>query len=154
MKSVINPKTKFIYMKNLVLFFALALFIQSSAQTKETELFQRVKQFNDAIFMVKDSVALEGLLADKVSYGHSTGKIENRQEMIHGAISNTGSYANISLEDFTAFFENNSAIVRHTLKGISIDKDGKQTPLHIGLLQVWVKQKKQWKLTARQAVKL
>ena len=103
-------------MKYLFVFFLLSSCIQLSAQTQETELFQRVKRFNDAIFMVKDSVALEGLLADKVSYGHSTGKIENRQEMIHGAISNTGSYANISLEDFTAFFENNSAIVRHTLK--------------------------------------
>lgn len=141
-------------MKYLFVFFLLSSCIQLSAQTQETELFQRVKRFNDAIFMVKDSLALEDLLADKVSYGHSSGKTENRQEMIHGAISNTGSYANISLEDFTVFFEKNTAIVRHTLKGSSIDKDGKQTPLHIGLLQVWVKQKKLWKLTARQAVKL
>lgn len=154
MKSATNPKPPFIYLKNLVLFFSLVLFIQSSAQTKETELFQRVKQLNDAIFLVKDSIALEGLLADKVSYGHSTGKIENRQEMIHGAISNAGTYTNISLEDFTVFFEKKTAIVRHAIKGTSIDKDGKQSPLHIGLLQVWVKQKIQWKLTARQAVKL
>ena len=147
-------QTKINIMKNVFTLFFLSLFIHLSAQTKETELFQRVKQFNDAIFMVKDSIALERLLADKVSYGHSSGKIENRQEMMHGAISNTGSYSNISLEDFSVYFENNSAIVRHTLKGTSIEKDGKQTPLHIGLLQIWVKQKKQWKLTARQAVKL
>ena len=154
MKSGTNSSPTFICVKNLFLFFSLVLFIQSPAQTLETELFQRVKQLNDAIFMVKDSVALESLLADKVSYGHSTGKIENRQEMIHGAVSNTGSYANVSLEDFSVFFEKNTAIVRHALKATSIDKDGKQSPLHIGLLQVWVKQKKQWKLTARQAVKL
>ena len=77
-------------MKNLFLFLFLALTIQSSAQTDEQQVLQRVKQLNDAIFGVKDSVALEGLMADKVTYGHSTGKIETRQEMIHGAASNTG----------------------------------------------------------------
>ena len=154
MKTALYTQTKINFMKNVIVFFLLTLSFQLSAQIQETALFQRVKRLNDAIFMVKDSMALEGLLADKVSYGHSTGKIENRQEMIHGAISNTGSYANISFEDFSVFFENNTAIVRHALKGTTIDKDGKQTPLHIGLLQVWVKQKKQWKLTARQAVKL
>ena len=141
-------------MKNLFLFLFLALTIQSSAQTDEQQVLQRVKQLNDAIFIAKDSVALEGLLADKVSYGHSTGKIENRQEMIHGAISNTGSYSNLAMEELTVFFENKTAIVRHVLKATAIDKDGKLSPLHIAILQVWVKQKKQWKLTARQAVKL
>ena len=63
-------------------------------------------------------------------------------------------FGKVSLEDFNVFFEKNTAIVRHAIKGTSIDKDGKQSPLHIGLLQVWVKQKRQWKLTARQAVKL
>lgn len=141
-------------MKNVLTVFLLSLFINLAAQTKESELFKSVNKFNDAIFLVKDSLALEGLLADEVSYGHSSGKVENRKEMIHGAISNTGSYANINLADFTVYFEDNTAIVRHTITGISIDKDGKQSPLHIGLLQVWVKEKKQWKLTARQAVKL
>ena len=154
MKSETNSNPAFNFIQTLFLFFFLALFIQLPAQPQDTELFKRVKQLNDAIFMVKDSLALEGLLADKLSYGHSTGKIENRQEMIHGAVSNKGSYSNVSLEDFNVFFEKNTAIVRHAINGTSIDKDGKQSPLHIGLLQVWVKQKRQWKLTARQAVKL
>ena len=140
--------------KNLFIILFLAITFQSSAQTEEEKVLQRVTQLNNAIFGIKDSIALEGLLADKVSYGHSYGKIENRQEMIHGAVSNTGTYANFIMEGANVYFENNTAIVRHVLKATSIDKAGKESPLHIGILQVWVKQKKQWRLTARQAVKL
>ena len=140
--------------KNLFIILLLGLTIQSSAQTEEQKVLQRVTQLNNAIFGVKDSIALEGLLADKVSYGHSSGKIENRKEMIHGAVSNTGTYANFIMESATVYFENKTAIVRHVLNATLIDKEGKQTPLHIGILQVWIKDKKQWKLTARQAVKL
>jgi len=44
--------------------------------------------------------------------------------------------------------------VRHVLRATAIDKAGKQTPLHLNVLQLWVMQNKQWKLMARQAVKL
>ena len=141
-------------MKKLILFLLLVSTIQSFGQTEEEKVLQRVNKLNDAIFKAKDSVALEGLLAGKVTYGHSTGKIENRKEMIHGAISNPGSYSNIVMDSASVFFENKTAIVRHVLKGNSINKEGTQSPLHIGILQVWIKQNKQWKLTARQAVKL
>ncbi|MES1214011.1 MAG: nuclear transport factor 2 family protein [Bacteroidota bacterium] len=141
-------------MKKLFVVLFLALSIHSYAQTDEQKVLQRVKQLNDAIFVVKDSVALESLMADKVTYGHSGGKIENRQEMIHGAISNTGSYSNVVLDGTTIYFEDNTAIVRHVLTATAIDKDGKQSPLHLNILQVWIKQNKQWKLTARQAVKI
>jgi hypothetical protein len=142
------------HMKKIFLFLFLTIAIQSSAQTDEQKVLQRVKQLNDAIFINKDSMALEGLLADKVSYGHSGGKVENRSEMIHGALINGSTYANFMMDSASVFFENKTAIVRHVLKATSIDKEGKQSPLHLGVLQVWINQNKQWKLMARQAVKL
>jgi Domain of unknown function (DUF4440) len=142
------------HMKKIILFLFLAIGIQSLAQTDEQKVLDRVKQLNDAIFINKDSVALEGLLADKVTYGHSGGKVENRSEMIHGAITSPSSYSNFMMDSASVFFENNTAVVRHVLKATSIDREGKQSPLHLGVLQVWVMQNKQWKLMARQAVKL
>jgi hypothetical protein len=141
-------------MKNFLLILSLVFVIQASGQTEEKNIWQRVKQLNEAIFIAKDSVALEGLLADKLTYGHSGGKIEDRREMIHGAVSSATTYNNFRMESPTVFFQKNTAIVRHELQAVSVDKEGKQSPLHIGILQVWVKQSKQWKLTARQAVKL
>ena len=142
------------HMKKVFIFFFLVLTLHSFGQTDEQKVLLRVKQLNDAIFANKDSVALEGLMADNVTYGHSTGKIENRKEMIHGAISNPGTYSNFVMDSATVFFENNTAIVRHVLRATAIDKAGKQTPLHLNVLQLWVMQNKQWKLMARQAVKL
>jgi hypothetical protein len=143
------------HMKKLFLFFFLAVAINSSAQTDEQKVLDRVKQLNTAIFINKDSVALDGLMADKVTYGHSGGKIENRPEMISGAVHSPSTYKNFMMDSATVFFEGkNTAVVRHVLKATSVDREGKESPLHIGVLQIWVMQNKQWKLMARQAVKL
>ena len=142
-------------MKKLFLVLFIASTIQSFGQTEEQKVLERVKQLNTAIFINKDSLALEGLMADKVTYGHSAGKIENRSEMISAAIHSPSTYKNLMMESPSVFFEGkNTAVVRHVLKATSVDKEGKESPLHIGILQVWVKQHKQWKLMARQAVRL
>ena len=154
MNAEIMPQLIIKNMKRLFVIPLLALVIHSSAQTGEQKVLQRVKQLNDAIFINKDSVALEGLLADKVTYGHSIGRLENRTEMIHGAITSPNTYSNFIMDSASVFFENNTAVVRHVLRAVSIDKEGKQLPLHLGVLQVWIKQNKQWKLMARQSVKL
>jgi len=142
-------------MKKLSVIIFLALAIHTSAQTDEQKVLDRVKQLNTAIFINKDSVALEGLMADKVTYGHSSAKIENRPEMISGAVHGPATYKNFMMDSATVFFEGkNVAVVRHVLKATSVDPQGKESPLHLNVLQVWVIQNKQWKLMARQAVKL
>ena len=141
-------------MKKIITILFLASAFQVFGQTEEEKVLDRVKQLNESIFGKRDSLALEGLMADKVTYGHSVGRIENRQEMIQAAISNPGSYSGVVMEGATVFFVNKTAIVRHVLKATSIAKDGSQSALNINILQVWVKQKKQWKLTARQSVRI
>ena len=142
-------------MKKIILFLLAFAAIKSFAQTDEQKVLDRVKQLNTAIFINRDSVALEGLMADKVTYGHSSAKIENRSEMIAGAIHSPSTYKNFMMDSATVFFEGkNTAVVRHVLKATSVDMQGKESPLHLNVLQVWVMQKNQWKLMARQAVKL
>jgi hypothetical protein len=140
--------------RNIFLSLLLLVAINSFGQSNEEKVLQRVKQLNDAIFKNKDSMALEDLMADKVTYGHSTGKLEDRKMMISDAINSKQTYTNFAMDSATVFFEGNkTAIVRHVLKAISTE-NGKETPLHLGVLQVWLNQNNQWKLTARQAVKL
>jgi len=142
-------------MKKLFVVLFLALTIHSFGQTDEQKVLERVKQLNTAIFINRDSVALEGLMADKVTYGHSSAKIENRSEMIAGAIHSPSTFKNFMMDSATVFFEGkNTAVVRHVLKATSVDMQGKESPLHLNVLQVWVMQKNQWKLMARQAVKI
>ena len=55
--------------------------------------------------------------------------------------------------DQTIKIVDNDAIVRHTLTG-ETERDGKTNPVKIGVLMVWHKQDGNWKLLARQAVRL
>ena len=59
----------------------------------------------------------------------------------------------ITITDQTIKIVDNDAIVRHTLTG-ETERDGKTNPVKIGVLMVWHKQNGNWKLLARQAVRL
>jgi hypothetical protein len=45
-------------------------------------------------------------------------------------------------------------VARHIISGTENKPDGNTAALKLSVLQTWVKEKKQWKLAARQAVKL
>lgn len=140
--------------KNILLSLLLFVAINSFSQSKEEKVLQRVKELNNAIFINKDSTALEGLMADKVTYGHSNGKLEDRKWMITDAVNSKQVYSNFVMDSASVFFEgNNTAVVRHVLRATATE-NGRESQLHLNVLQVWVNQHNQWKLMARQAVKL
>ena len=130
---------------------AIAVFGQSEV---EEVIWKNVEGLNNAIFVNRDSIRLSDLLSDDVSYGHSGGTIESKKEMINNALHNLTTYREVSTQRMNMHIVKNTAIVRHQLNAIQKDKDGKESPLHLGVLQVWVKEKKIWKLEGRQAVKL
>ncbi|MFY7899493.1 MAG: hypothetical protein ACOVNY_04860, partial [Chitinophagaceae bacterium] len=51
-------------------------------------------------------------------------------------------------------FQQNTAVVRHVISATQTEKDGKVSPLKLQVLQVWIKDNNQWKLQARQSVRL
>ncbi len=109
---------------------------------------------NKAIFEKKDSLILEKLLGSEIIYGHSGGKAETRSEMINGVMANKSSYENVKT-DITSIVEKGKvAVVRLVLSATEKDKDGKISTLKLGILQTWIKEKKEWKLIGRQAVKI
>ena len=115
-----------------------------------------IAALNKAVFTdldKRDSVALEKLLAERVTYGHSGGLVENKQQMIRHAVVSQMTYGDFRMENATVFFEGNSAVARHELKAKTFE-NGKEGVLHLNVLQVWVKTGRSWLLLARQAVKL
>jgi Domain of unknown function (DUF4440) len=111
-------------------------------------------ELHKAIFINKDSLALENLLSYEINYGHSGGKIENRKELISNVIHNKSVYNSIETDINEVIVNQNTAIVRCLLTGNEIKEDGKIVPLKLSILQTWTKIKKHWKLMARQAVKI
>lgn len=131
-------------------FFSFSAFCQIG---KEAQVWARVEALNKAIFEDKDSAAIDDLVSDAVTYGHSTGIIENKPAMVHTSVSSTDEYKNISQERQGTIQAGQTVIIRYILRA-DVVKDGNTTPLNIGILQVWAKDKGKWRLFARQAVKV
>ncbi len=96
--------------------------------------------------------ALMDLTAPELSYGHSSGKIEDQKAFIGRLVSGDSDFKSIDISDMTIKIVDNTAIVRHKLVAEAVD-GGQPTKPNLSVLLVWQKQKGQWKLLARQAVK-
>jgi hypothetical protein len=132
----------------------LLLLITCAGFAQAAKVEEQVNRLNAAIFRDKDSAVLDDLLYVTVTYGHSSGKIENRAEMINGAVYNKAGYRDFRMENFSVFFaDKKTAIVGHVLRAITID-NGTESPLQLSVLQTWIRKKGKWKLAARQAVRI
>lgn len=101
-----------------------------------------------------DKATLEKITAEGLSYGHSGGLVENKAAFVEALVSGKSDFVSITLEDQTIEIVGNVALVRHKLHGETKDRDKPPGTANIGVLLVWQKEKKQWKLLARQAFKL
>jgi hypothetical protein len=118
----------------------------------EVAVAQAVEAFRNAALHA-DRSQFEALTAEQLSYGHSSGRVENKAQFIDGATSGRSTWKFITLTDQTITIVGDSAIVRHTFTGES-ERDGTINPVKLGVLTVWHKQDGHWKLLARQAVRL
>ena len=97
-----------------------------------------------------DRAGLMAVTHERLSYGHSAGRIENRQQFIDPLANRTSIFRSMNISDQTIDVVGDDAIVRHVLRGES-ESNGRVNPVNIGILQVWKKQADGWKLLARQA---
>jgi ketosteroid isomerase-like protein len=103
--------------------------------------------------LAADKAKLEELVADKLSYGHSAGKLETKAEFIEVVASKKTIYKSITLSDMSTSVVGANAIVRHIFSA-ETEADGKAGSARVGVLQVWNKDGGRWKLLARQAFRL
>ncbi len=112
---------------------------------------EAVEAFRNA--MIKgDHAAFDALCAAQLSYGHSTGKIQTKEEFILDATSGTAKWKALDFVNVRNTTAGPNAISRFTLTG-ELESEGKVTHIAIGVLMVWQKQENAWKLLARQGFK-
>ncbi len=97
--------------------------------------------------------ALQNLTSEKLTYGHSAGLIENREEFMESLLSGKFNFETLDLTEQTIDISGETAIVRHHLTGNTADVGKEPGTANLKVLQVWQKQDGNWKLLARQAVK-
>src|SRR5688572_5237986 len=126
--------------------------VNSLAQSKdETAVSTAVETLRKAM-LDADKATLEKCTAPELSYGHSSGKVETKNEFVDALVTGKSDFVSISLSDQTVKVVGNTAIVRHTLQGETND-NGNRGTVKLFVLTIWQKQNGQWKLLARQAAR-
>ena len=140
-------------MKKLIIVITLLLSVFVNAQSKsEKQVTVATKQLCNAM-VDGDKTSLENLVAEQLSYGHSGGHIDDKKEFVAKLTGGGSDFVTIDLTEQTVSVSGKTAIVRHILTAKTND-NGKPAEVHLRVLLVWQKQGSQWKLLARQAVKI
>ncbi len=109
-----------------------------------------VEQLHKAM-VAADSVQLANLTSDELTYGHSTGRIEDKSTYIDNVL-HADHYKSVDFTDQDLTIEGNAAWVRGIIHIVLI-VDGKENPITLKVLYVFTKQDGYWRLLSRQAVK-
>jgi hypothetical protein len=115
-----------------------------------------VEQAVDALtkaLLAGDGAALDALTHEGLSYGHSSGVVQDKAAFIEPLASKRASFPSITLSDRSVSVVGDDAIARHVFTGESV-ANGKTSPVHIGVMQVWHRDGGRWRLLARQAFKI
>jgi hypothetical protein len=140
------------YLSILFILLTTAGFAQSK---EELQVLSRAHLLHKTVFGTKDSSTLEDLFAKNLSYGHSGGNVQTREEAIRGISHNKSAYTDTSLNAYTVYIgDDDVAIVRYVMRETETKDDGKSAPLNLAIMTVWIKEKGKWKLFGRQAVKI
>jgi ketosteroid isomerase-like protein len=138
---------------NCLLFICLAFTMSAFAQTSNERNVASMVEIMRKAMVDGDKAKLEYIAAADLSYGHSSGTIQNKAEFVEQIASGKSDFVSIDLKDQTIKVTGTTAIVRHKLVAETND-GGKPGNVSLGILLVWQKQGKAWKLLARQAFKL
>jgi ketosteroid isomerase-like protein len=144
------------FMKTLIVTFSFSLFslllLAQEKKDKKQEVEQAVTMLRQAI-IDGDKAKLEQLTDSELTYGHSAGKIENKQQFVEALSSGKSDFSTMDITDQTVIVKGKTAIVRHKIAA-NVTDAGVANSVKLGVMLVFVKDDKQWKLLGRQAVKL
>jgi len=142
-------------MKNILslfILFTVSVLTLNAQTTEEKAVAAAVEVLNKATLKPERSV-LENITSADLSFGHSTGKIENKKECVDLLVTGYYAYSTLNTSDQTIHITGNMAVVRHHLTA-KLTIGGTPVELNLGVLQVWQKENGSWKLLARQGFKL
>lgn len=141
--------------KPAALLFVLFLLITKSsfAQIDSIGLKDAMQQLDKALLQ-KDETVLKSVLHKDVSYGHSNGWIQSKNDILNDFTSGKLTYNKIE--------NNSSAIITISKKYATVKTNtnaegvvnGTAFKLTLHIMQFWIKTKKGWQLIARQSAKL
>ncbi len=111
-----------------------------------------VEAFYNAI-RDKNAAGFEPLLMTSLTYGHSSGRMEDKAQFIANVLDPKTQWQSIYAAKQTLMVSGDTAISRHAMAGENT-RGGKAGTSDMPVMMVWQKHAGAWKLLARQAFKL
>ena len=134
-------------MRSLILTAALCAFAFTA--TAETAAEAEVRAAHDAFLKAAkagDAAALAKVFAEGLQYSHSNAKLENKKEAIDALVKSPG---NFEVHSQTIHVYGNTATIRAKMTAHAAAGD-----IHLAMLQVWIKNGKQWQMVERHTTRL
>ena len=154
--KLIKLQHKIIFMHKKIIYFLLVIICFSNkiiAQSKSEKAVQSAITALTKAMIDADKASLENYTSSKLSYGHSSGVVQNQAEFVDGIVSGRSDFVTIDLTEQTISVSGKTAVVRHKFFATTND-GGKPGTVKLSILLIWQKIHGQWKLLARQAVKV
>ncbi|MFZ3281085.1 nuclear transport factor 2 family protein [Pseudomonas sp.] len=117
----------------------------------ETAVAQAVDHLTQAM-LHKDIAELNALTAPNLTYGHSSGKIQDKKAFIADIETGKSAFKTLEMQNQTITLSGDTALVRHHFSAQAL-KGTEVIPTEIENFQIWQKQHGKWLLVGRQAFK-
>ncbi len=126
-------------------------YVAASTASDEQDVAKAVDKMTQAM-LHKDIATLNALTSDNVTYGHSSGKIQNKQEFVADIETGRSGFKTLQMLNQKIKMNGDTALVRNHFSAQAVNS-GVEVPTEIENFQIWQKQKGQWLLIGRQAFK-
>ncbi|CAM3400031.1 DUF4440 domain-containing protein [Pseudomonas floridensis] len=136
-------------LKLLVGFVCLFTGYVIAAPSDEADVAQAVDKLTQAMWH-KDIAQLKALTADNLTYGHSSGNIQDKQAFIADIETGKSAFNDLKMLNQKITLSGDVAMVRNHFSAQAVNS-GKVVPTEIENFQIWQKQNGQWLLIGRQA---
>jgi ketosteroid isomerase-like protein len=134
-----------------IAFLITATLVTAQSQNKNIEQeFMRLQRAEDEAETKKDVAALDRLLNDDFIYVAANGSISDKKKFLEGVKGDNepaSPQENLTYEDFKVRVYGKTAIVNYVLFVSGKDKDGKDFAYRWRMSVVWVKQKRDWRIS-------
>lgn len=137
-----------IYLILVACLYGLSVAAQSDIKKIETN----IDELYEAM-VAKDKKVMFQLTSEKLTYGHSSGTIENKTEYIEAVMTGSFDFFTLLAENQTTTISGDTAISRHIFVATGTN-NGEKANVRIGVMMTWQKENGNWYLLGRQAYKL
>lgn len=129
--------------------FGFTVFGQSNDEIKLT---QTLKEFHQAL-VKKNTVSINQQTDKALTYGHSNGWVETKNEIIKNLESGYIAYQSYKEDSISISLNGNVASARF-IADVKVTLKNNASSFHLKVLEVWLKKGNRWVLFARQAIKI